>query len=945
MLGTPCNPLIWRVDEALFPSCSAAGAARETGGQGLRRLDGRALLAENASGATEVCLLSNHLMRKDRGGIGLSSCSRAAILFFCVLLGISLFSQGTRAAAAPAPPATTELAAQINQLADPDPKVREQATTSLWLAGAAAEPLLKQAAGDDDPEIAERARTILHNISYGLLPDTPRQVIELLDEYLEQRKASDLGQCSSIVGRLSNQGPKGVRVLLALRRDEGDESYQHLLLGALTPHAHEGAQGLIAAGLVDDAQTLLNAVAPITESAARDYAALLARGTLAPKLAAVKAEARSDAGKGKFLELLYLARAAGDLDLAKWAAKQIDRADLLDQVLIEQEDWKELASRYRGKIGDSDSIESLGFAAAFCRLTGDEVGLNAAAAVIKSHATSKPDDLGKAVEILCLNDHPQEAIDLLVNHREYLRAFDYLLPRMEYRRAMDLLQTARAQRYALLPQLQARSALALRFMGKVTDAHKTLDELENGRRPDVSTWCEMIDARREIDGAAAAEALLVKVLSEVHGEAAAEILAKAGFPDAFPASYWWEFLRRQNPKDDPQQSWKTLSAMAANHLPPQELEQLAETARVEAMRIVSPSVMRDDALHNIAQTLLIAGRSESAEKCFRVLADSSSNADALQRVGDCQAARGDWAGAAETYRASWERDRTRPVPLALRAAALMKLGDARQARELLDLSHLLPLGNETLRVELAEAMQRTDLPDDAARERTIVTATGALMSWGVCHLVRERGDQAAGSGDYSTAVRFWERAFLQNIKFNINFQDAWANVAVPALVHRTRAQAAIAAGDWATALAEAQRSRDDSPGDADAMIQIVTDLGTHGRKHEADQLFASTLASYQKQSAEYPDSGPMENLLAWFSGKCGRNLDEALKRATRATQLEPTNTASLDTLAEVHFRRGQIKEAIADIRHCIELEPNDPHHRKQLERFENAEQKQITDPR
>ena len=857
----------------------------------------------------------------------------AVIASFLLLLCVSRLTADT----APASTATSNLSAQISKLADPDPKIRDQATNTLWLAGPAAEPLLKQAAEDDDPEISQRARTLLHNINYGLLPDTPAQVVELLERYLEGRKSPDMAQCAAVIGRLSDQGPKGVRVLLALRRDETDEAYKHLILSALTPHAHEGAQGLIAAGLVDDAETLLRAAAPITEAAARDYAAfLLTRNSLNEKIAEVKDEASREPTYGKSRELLYLARAAGDLETAKSAARGTDQPQLLDQVLVEQEDWKALASHFRPKIGDSDSVESLGFAADFCRLSGDAAGLDAAIEAIKSHALAKPDDLSKSVEILCLNDHPQDAIDLLAKSREYLRAFDYLLPRMEYSRAMALLQKAQAERYALLPLLQARSAVALRFMGKIDDARKTLDQLQDGRRLDVSAWCEVIDARREIDGAAAAETLIVKLLGDMRGEAAAQILAKAGLPDSFAASYWWEFLRRNHPKDDPQQSWKTLSAMAANRLPPQELEALAEAARREAMQISSPSVMREDALHNIGQTLLAADRSESAEKCFRALAESSSNPEALQRVGDCQAARGDWAAAEQTYRAAWERERTRPVPLALRAAALIKLGDANQARQLLDMAHLLPLANDSVRVELAEAMQRTGLADEAARERQITLASGAFLSWGLCHLVRQRGDMAAGAGDFSTAIRCWEHAFLQNVQSNISFADAWANVAVPALIHRTRAQAAIAAGDWPTALAQAHLSHEDSPGDADAMIQIVNDFDAHGRKQEADELFNSTLASYQKFASDYPNSGPMENLVAWFSGKCRRNLDDALKQALSATQLEPTNTASLDTLAEVHFQRGQIKEAIADIQRCIELEPNDPHHRKQLQRFESA---------
>ena len=61
--------------------------------------------------------------------------------------------------------------------------MREQATRELWIAGAAAEPLLRQASQDQSPEISHRASAILHNITYGLLPDTPPEVIDLLGQY------------------------------------------------------------------------------------------------------------------------------------------------------------------------------------------------------------------------------------------------------------------------------------------------------------------------------------------------------------------------------------------------------------------------------------------------------------------------------------------------------------------------------------------------------------------------------------------------------------------------------------------------------------------------------------------------------------------------------------------------------------------------------------------
>jgi tetratricopeptide (TPR) repeat protein len=306
------------------------------------------------------------------------------------------------------------------------------------------------------------------------------------------------------------------------------------------------------------------------------------------------------------------------------------------------------------------------------------------------------------------------------------------------------------------------------------------------------------------------------------------------------------------------------------------------------------------------------------------------------RVGDCQAARKEWSAAAAAYHLAWERDRSRPAPLASEAAALTQLGQSERARPLLALAHLLPLSNDGFRVDLADTLSRGGLADEARREHETILATAPFLSWGLCHVVRLRGDDAVAKNDPATAVRFWERAFLQNLKYNVGFGDAWANSAVPALIHRTRAEGLIKASDWVDALQEAKRCRATSPGDADAMIQIVGDFEQHGRKQEADDLFNTTMASYAKLAALYPESGPLENLQAWLAAKCRRNLDEALRQALHATAIEPKNTASLDTLAEVYFQRGQVAEAITAMNRCIELEPTVEPHRKQLERFKAA---------
>ena len=78
------------------------------------------------------------------------------------------------------------------------------------------------------------------------------------------------------------------------------------------------------------------------------------------------------------------------------------------------------------------------------------------------------------------------------------------------------------------------------------------------------------------------------------------------------------------------------------------------------------------------------------------------------------------------------------------------------------------------------------------------------------------------------------------------------------------------------------------------------------------------------------------NGLAWVTATNGVFLDEALQAAERAVRLEPKNAGILDTLAEVHYRRGEKDKAIEVITRAIAIEPNETYLKEQLARFQSS---------
>jgi tetratricopeptide (TPR) repeat protein len=832
-----------------------------------------------------------------------------------------------------AAPTERQLADAISDLSDPDAAVRERASKLLWSAGATAEAALRQAAGSDDPEVARRARELLSKIQLGLLPDAPQEIFDLLDQY---RSAPPIGRQAAI-NRLANQGTRGLRVLLHLRKRERDPLLRQQLLRAIGIRPHDGAAALLAEGDTQAAAELLEAASTESEQGARDWAAfLLLRGSLDAQIATLKSSLQNNVDSAATSRLVIFARARGDLVTARWAAEKSADPNLLDSILIEQNEWKLLAGRYRERAGNS--AEALGFAATFARLSGDAEAVERAAAALRSHSDHHEHEYRYCAEALLLNDRPDEGVAVLLGHKDYALATDLLLPRLRIKEAIALAdEERRTLKDADLLQARARSLAVYHFTGDRAAARKALLEISaaNEKAKDFSTWLLLGESARRMDEPEEADRCFAAALALPSPEPkVAQVMESAGFSDDFPAAWWWTFLRPRHLTESYAQTLGRLRAFEKGALSAQEVEKLADEARAATMKLDSQAD-RDLGLNTIGETLELMGRKEAAGRAFRALADLSHTAESYQRAGDSEASRGDFASAAATYSQAWDLDRTNAAPLALHGWALLKAGDAKEGRACIDLAHLLPLANGSQRTLLEFIFSRHDLPDDARRERELIRCTGVILSWEVNNASRLSGDDANGRGDYLAAADFWEHAFLGNLKPGMSFNDPWSNVMIPTLIHKTRARG-LAKTDPAGAAREARTAMADSPGDANALIEMVEAFEKSGHKAEADDLYGPTAAYFQRLCDDYPDSGPAHNQLAWIEAKCRRNLDDALKHARRTAELEPKNAAGIDTLAEVHFQRGEFDQAIVEMNKCVALEPADEQHRRQIARFEAA---------
>jgi len=829
-------------------------------------------------------------------------------------------------------PATTEpsVSQLIAQLGDPDRQVREQASKELWSRGKTAGPAIRAAAESDDPEVARRAKILLRDFTYGLTPDAPREIFDLVEQY---RKGDD-AQKRTAIWNLGSQGIPGLRVLLMLRQEERDPDLRQVIAQVLAPHEHDVAVWMLADGQADNVEQILRQTALDSPGAAQDYAALLlSTGQAQATLAKLKSEPPT---RRNAPLMLALARAAGDPAAARMAAEQSGSPELLDAVLVEQGDFKTLAARLQTNPQRLGPQQRLGFSCAYCRLAGDDAGFANAARQLSDLASQSPEEYSVCATALMLNGLADEGESILLKHKDYTQASYFLGSRLKFAQAIELPKLARQTRLDEALEVSAHAVGALHFTGQTEAAKQATKELadENRLRNDYPTWEVLIDDAEQLQMTAEADEYLATALSKTtRQDPIVSLLEHGGFGDG-DAAQWWQFLRSREASQSPVQSLRRLRSLYDHTIAASELTDLAETARRYTADL--PVTERQGWQASVARMLAANGRGDLAGQWFDQLAADSSDARVLLAAADFEAARGNWSVATARYQRAWEHDRTRAAALFLYGWALSHAEPDKQheAADLMKRAHDLPLGSESERWALFESLLAHKLSDDADKELGLILTVTPLMSYERTNALRQTGQEAADRSDYLTAAGLWDRALLVNLTGNISFREPWANVYVPALIHKWRALGLIKAGQIPEAIKQASMTLDEVPADADALIEFANALDKAGHGTETDELFARHTAVYRKLIADYPASGPGHNQLAWAQVMCRRELDDALKNARRAVELEPTSTASLDTLAEVYFARGDAAGAITQMKRCVELEPAVARHRRQLARFE-----------
>ena len=849
----------------------------------------------------------------------LQSSSRGAVVAV-VLIGMTTYAGGAPQGVGKIQPATREtkregaIARAVAELAHPDAGVRERASRFLWIEGKAAAAALTEAAASGDPEVAARARSILLDLRYGLYPDTPKAMRDIIVSYRDGQ-ANDKVTALDTLWRMGRSAyPMLVRIWLA----EGDERLRSALYQQIERLGPEMASALIAEEEYEAAEKLLEA--GLKSGAEPAIRALAAYRVLRGEAGEAIRRLREMGGKRddkQSLLLTYMHRAGGDVDATR-DVLGLGKAPVTvrEQMLVEMGDWRAVAELRAEMNRLGASIEQVGLLAAYQRLAGQK---GASEETLKLLTQGEGPAQRTSAVALLINGKAGEAVEALRKSGNSLAAFQLLAAQQRYREALALAGNARPQGEGETLRLLALKAAVLHHLGETKQADEIFETLaQQGKRGSLAADAAGLEAALRWDLEAVAMRFTANLLGRTRPNPdPAEILNQVFNRRGEEAGYWWSFFREEHARETPEQSLLRVRDVMQKRLPREEMLALGRRAHAAAAGL--PRHWRYKRLRLVAQTLLTYKADAEAEAVLGDLVQETNDGEALVLLGHGALRQRKWSAAAEYYGQAVQKDRSLTVPRYLRGWALAQSGDERAGNALMAQALLMPLADEA-----------------ETRQYELILATGPARSETVGRtLWRLLFDEKAAGGDVKRASRIADRTVVGFFD-NLEDYDIASYLGIAHLAEKLRARALLAEGKVDEAMAVARGCFEMLPASSNLVIEMTPALEKLGRRREGEELVAKAVALHEKLIADHPRCASHHNSLAWTLARCRRDLNKAIEHARRAAELAPDNCAILDTLAEVHFQRGEKDEAIRAIGKCIELEPGEERHKLALERFEKS---------
>jgi len=753
---------------------------------------------------------------------------------------------------------------------------------------------------------------------------------------------------------------------------------------------------LFAAGEFDRIESLLG-VAAISDEGLRDLAAFhYQRGSVDAQIDRLLEREREGEGKLSpidYEQLSWFHRVSGNLDQALVAATKSRNESLERDIRIAQGD---LLTLIKASHNPNDrTIQTYGFRAAAQRLGGDQEGFAATVETIKKYAADNPAESDECARALLINGCVAEAIEvseegsrdriqLLIDAGDHAQALAELgvtkvdPPYDDWLDSLAQQFTAAASQQDYGRSLARANSLAILLIGwgekaEVERIFDRLGKIASGLDPDLMPnfianasdlgmhdialeYTRKTFAKEAVDEAPDSDLDELKGLELQEAQirnrigrqdAEGSLVSALYYNQASTAGFLWERLKAQFPDENSMQRLDRMETLLA---PSPEGEEAAEAKDAALALLKSLMPKADEELENeeLADTLTeLAGlhlRHDDRPAAMDLIKQSleielQNNSKAKIDYGEMLAADGKWQEAASYLKAGTEELRTTPFYLyyLIRyGVALERCDRADEAARVIELARLQALGRPTGHILIAAGFAGMG-EYERAREASQTAINIATLDDPSIHVEALRLSNYLVYTNPAQAVQLKERYLIECLKGHVSIPSITSAPSIRGAIGSLEALIAIGDGRSDEAITSLRELINQQPSNSSIIEDLYPVLVESGLGKEADEFYQKLNEYGEEALAHFPDSTQDLNSNAWLKARCGKDLDLALKRSERSNELSKDNEAYLDTLAEVHFQKGERSKAIEISEKAVKLSGNDFLLHHQLQRFKEAQ--------
>jgi hypothetical protein len=824
-------------------------------------------------------------------------------------------------------------AAWVEQLASDTLRVRQEAEAKLWKTGTQSFPALEAALAHKQPEVAFRAAKILHYLQLGLSPDSPKELVDLAQSF---DNLSIEGKQEALT-TLKQQ--RHFRIALLLFQRVKEPHAQAMLRSYVSGLSIVAAREAMIAG---DSARALRFLTDFPEDPKNTYAlAWIARteGRLDAEIA--KTRASKDPESWRYL--LALHRIKGDrantLALAE-KHKLSELAASIDLLNGRPENWlRATADRTDQDIRD---IVRAYAAIVTDRINNRKENPSQLNLIIKAaHRESDYTRRAAAINALYALGNEAQANKAVAGYDSAM-LFSFVAEREKIDDALKVLK--------LDPSKPDYGAVIDRCMALIIE-NEDSDEMSI-----VSTLVHFLEKRgihepiekhfvpQMLKLAAADNERFSEMLgicfsgygqmTRNSAESAAKIAAayakdddilwgsiiSTAFSDNSQYTQWWDWLGELLPRDARAERFRKMLVLF-RVVPDRKNE-------VAALENLIEKALADDnekeAENHLKLISILAAYTRLTKYTLWSLTDKSdldtSDLMNLER----------WEEAATEWEEAIKRSPQAIHSIIWAAACFHKAGQTAKAAQHEKSFDALVLADSSLMYAAASIYKYVGLNEKSLTWENMALMCGSRdATWyGTLHT---RAEEQLLNGQ-------WQLALASLEAYNLFLVTQNDTEYVPILFRaRKKADMAYAFSLYKkqpeTAMALLRGCHQSLLIDASLADEFFPALRLVGAKAEHDAWFEESWQAFMKVRDRFPEDDNVRNSAAWLASRCLLRLDDAEREVKEALRLRPEQGAFLDTLAEIHFARGDRKKAVEWSKKALESEPTTTSLRGRYYRF------------